>query len=272
MLEIKKVYIDTRFKTDGNSDSDFYIELPLTLNIPDKCVCYIDDIVLPVSWHMIDSRNNKLYIAYRINDVVSEQTVTIPTGNYNGITFSNALKSAMNSILNPFNTPVEITYDTINNKMLISLTDERAIKTGILEVIILSNQDIETLLSISQNRIFSVNNVLMLKNISTVIYVAIPKTFYLDMFTTRNLYLISSALGSNSTISNFNCDVSIKKIPIRYGYNEMLFDSSEAGYDYLDLSKRTLKRIDFKLQDAFGNIINLNGNHFSFSLVFQEQG
>ncbi len=154
MLEIKKVYIDTRFKTDGNSDSGFYIELPLSLNIPDKCVCYVDDIVLPVSWHMIDSRNDQLYIGYRIGDVVSEQTVTIPTGNYNGITFSNALNAAMNSILTPFNTPVEITYDIMNNKMSIVLTDERDVKEGGLEVIILSNNDIETLFSISSNRIF----------------------------------------------------------------------------------------------------------------------
>ncbi len=49
----------------------------------------------------------------------------------------------------------------------------------------------------------------------------------------------------------------IKKIPVRYNYNEMLFDSAEAGYDYLDVSKRLLRRIDFRLQDSFGNAINL---------------
>ncbi len=93
MLDLKKVYIDTRYKTaDSNSDSDFFVELPLAVNIPDKCICYIDDIVLPVSWTMIDSRNNKLYLGYRIGDVISEQTVAIPAGNYNGITVSNALE------------------------------------------------------------------------------------------------------------------------------------------------------------------------------------
>ncbi len=99
MLDIKKVYFDTRYKSsDSNSDSDFFVELPLAVNIPDKCICYVDDIVLPVSWTMIDDRNNQLYVAYRIGDVVSEETVTIPSGNYNGITFSNVLEVAMNSI------------------------------------------------------------------------------------------------------------------------------------------------------------------------------
>ncbi len=48
----------------------------------------------------------------------------------------------------------------------------------------------------------------------------------------------------------------------------MLFDGSEAGYVYIDISRKTLKRIDSNLQDSFGYIINVNGNHLSFSLVF----
>jgi hypothetical protein len=61
MLEVKKIYIDTRFKTsDSKSDSGFTIELPKTINIPDDTLAYINDIVLPVSWTTIDERNNKL--------------------------------------------------------------------------------------------------------------------------------------------------------------------------------------------------------------------
>ena len=91
------------------------------------------------------------------------------------------------------------------------------------------------------------------------------------MHTTRNLYLTSSSLGSFNAISNFNCDCSIKKIPVRYNYNEMLFDSAEAGYDYLDLGRQTISSIDFKLLDYMGHVVELNGNHWSFSLVFQER-
>ena len=62
MLEVKQIYSDTKFKTeDSKSDSDFTIELPKTINIPDDTVAYINDIVLPVSWTTIDERNNNLY-------------------------------------------------------------------------------------------------------------------------------------------------------------------------------------------------------------------
>ena len=97
MLDIEKVYSATLYKTtDSVSDSDFYVELPLSINIPDKCICYIEDIVLPVSWTMIDSRSNKVYMGYRIGDVYDEVRVEVPNGNYNGITFSNALQAAIN--------------------------------------------------------------------------------------------------------------------------------------------------------------------------------
>jgi hypothetical protein len=49
----------------------------------------------------------------------------------------------------------------------------------------------------------------------------------------------------------------------------MLFDGVEAGFDYLDVSRRAPQRIDFKLQDSFGKVIDPRGNHWSFSLAFQ---
>ena len=61
MLNIKKVYVDTRFKTDDSkSDSDFFIELPRRFNVPENTVCYLTDVVIPVSWSTADARNNKL--------------------------------------------------------------------------------------------------------------------------------------------------------------------------------------------------------------------
>ena len=88
-MDIKKVYIDTRFKTaDSKSDSDFYVELPRALNIPDKCVCYIDDIVIPIAWSTIDARNQMLYLATKIDDVITTTTVTFDSGNYTGVSFA----------------------------------------------------------------------------------------------------------------------------------------------------------------------------------------
>ncbi len=262
-MDIKKVYIDTRFRTaDSKSNSDFYIELPRALNIPDKCVCYIDDIVIPVSWSTIDERNQNMYLQIQLDGEVFQHTVIFEPGNYTGITFTTAFQSKMNAALLEYELSVSCTYDIMNNKLQIVLNDDRDTQTGDVQVVILSEADWDIIDP------KSVNGVLMLSKAADL-FPEVPFSTYLDLHTTRNLYLTSSNLGSYNTVSNFGYDTIIKKIPVRFNYNEMLFDGAESGYDYLDVSKRSLSRIDFRLQDSFSNIINLNGNHWSFSLIFQ---
>ena len=61
-LPITKVYIDSRFKTkDSKSNSDFKYELVESIQLPDKCAAYVDDVIIPVSWYNIDE-NNKNYM------------------------------------------------------------------------------------------------------------------------------------------------------------------------------------------------------------------
>ena len=88
---------------------------------------------------------------------------------------------------------------------------------------------------------------------------------YLDLHTTRNLYLTSSALASYTNISKCGNDVIIKNIPVKARYGQMCFDTAATGYEYLDVAKRALSSVDFRLQDSYGNIINLRTNHWSFS-------
>jgi hypothetical protein len=44
-----------------------------------------------------------------------------------------------------------------------------------------------------------------------------------------------------------------------------------AGFDYLDVSRRSFQRIDFRLTDSYGNTINLKNSHWSLSIIFQKR-
>ena len=89
-----------------------------------------------------------------------------------------------------------------------------------------------------------------------------------DNIPTRNLYLSCSGLGNFNTVTlNGNRNV-VKKIPVNANPGDMIFDQTVTGMDYLDCSSQTLSRIAFQLTDAYGNVINLHENHFSFSIVF----
>ena len=59
----------------------------------------------------------------------------------------------------------------------------------------------------------------------------------------------------------------LKKIPVRASHNELLFDQTILGMDYLDCSNQCISTLDFKLNDSYNNTINLHGNHWSLSII-----
>ncbi len=63
VLPIRKVYIDSRFKTaSSNSDRDCKYELSETIQLPDKCVCFVDDIIIPHSWYNGGTDSNRISV------------------------------------------------------------------------------------------------------------------------------------------------------------------------------------------------------------------
>ena len=65
MLPIKKIYVDSRHKTDDSiSDSNFKFQLPYVVNLPSNCIFYISEISVPHIWGTINTDvNDKLYIS-----------------------------------------------------------------------------------------------------------------------------------------------------------------------------------------------------------------
>ena len=273
MLDIKKVYIDTRFKTpDSKSDSDFFIELPRSLNVPEDTICYVTDIVIPVSWLTIDTRNNTLYLYFMYhNGTTGGHSITLPSKNYNGVSLAAALKTALNTINTIYFDGMifDVVYTT-DNEIVISQTNHFE-----AYVYLVSSADLQSgkywNSVVSKDNIQSMNGILRIGSKSYKLGQTTPYISHIDLLTIRNLYITSSTLASYNTVSNFDNDVIIKKIPVRAGPGQMLFDSADAGYDFLDVSRRALSRIDFRLQDSYGNIVNLRNNHWSFSLVFQSR-
>ena len=93
MLPIKKLYIDSRFKSsDSVSDSNFKIDLPQNLLMPEGTGFYIDDISIPVSWYVIDTGRNVLY--YKVNGQYAY--AEIQPGNYSLVTLNQAIVDQMN--------------------------------------------------------------------------------------------------------------------------------------------------------------------------------
>ena len=91
---------------------------------------------------------------------------------------------------------------------------------------------------------------------------------FINLHSNRNLYIISPNLGNYKTYSLSGEYGIVKKVPVEVNYGELIFDRVVMSSDYLDCSNQTLSMLEFQLKDLYGNEIDLNGNHWSFSIVF----
>ena len=79
MLKIKKIDVDTKYKSANSiSTSDFSIQLPETLYLPENCVFYISDVCIPHSWFTVEQGiNDKFYLQNIFNNFTFDILLTI---------------------------------------------------------------------------------------------------------------------------------------------------------------------------------------------------
>jgi hypothetical protein len=83
---------------DNSSNSSFKFELEQSVQLPDNCVCYIDDIIIRHSRHTIEDYYNKLYIRkFNSNGNQTDRIIISPTQNHTGATLAGGLDSAYGS-------------------------------------------------------------------------------------------------------------------------------------------------------------------------------
>ena len=269
MLPIKKIYIDTRFmSSDSESSSNFKVDLPTTVTLPEDTVFYIDDICIPHSWYTIDEeRNNKFYFKIGSTSYVK----TVPSGNYSTITLNAILVALMNSVQNTHTANTNIPGNTIG----ITTSTTSANQSYIVDAVQYTNA--LTFEILTDKQAISLNYPQPVQSINNYLNNNVPKinTYaseyvspYVNLNPIRNLYITSGNFGGYNTMSISGERGIVKKVPVIANFNEMIYDDAVLGIDYLDCSRQSLSRLEFQLKDVYGNYINLHGNHWSCSIIF----
>ena len=100
-LPLRKIYIDTRLKTnDSASNSDFRFQLNKTVFLPKDSTFCIDDVNIPHSWSTIETGvNDRLYVGWQLTEAnpLSYKIIIIPPGRYNGTDLAAWFKSEINA-------------------------------------------------------------------------------------------------------------------------------------------------------------------------------
>ena len=268
-IPIKKVYIDSRFKTkDSKSNSEFKYELVESIQLPDKCVCFVDDVIIPVSWYNIDENNRYLYIR-RFEDLTNTNTdriIPIEVSNHTPDSLTDAVQDALNTAFGA--SVFSVSYDP--RKLKLSITAESQSEVKVFTDDELRGANNWEGPAYNPSNLMSVNEVL--GNYTTQYLTA--QTFesgIVDLRRIHNVYISSANLSTFKTLGpRGECNI-IKKVPVTTEYGFTIIDNIVVNHDWIDVSKQLLKTLEFRLSDAYGRTIDLRGMPVSFSLVFMQQ-
>ncbi len=105
MVPVKKLYIDSKFRTaDSRSTSSFTIDLKESLTMPDDALFFVDDVVIPHRWYLINSNSRKVFL--RIFGAAGQtadrlHVVELDEGNYAGEGLASHLAKKSDLVLLP---------------------------------------------------------------------------------------------------------------------------------------------------------------------------
>jgi hypothetical protein len=270
-LPVKKIYIDSKFKRhDSVSSSNFKIELPYTLKLPDNAIFYVDDVCIPHNWYTVEAGvNDKLYFRLQVQGggAVNDYIITLSSKIYNGTQFAAEVQSKITAATSQTTTCV---YD--------QQTRQISILIGVLETNFWTDDVLKLVVNnvtwfgptFDRGHLSSGNDLLSNNNKQTS-----PKDldvqYYLSLQPVRNIYMRSPNISSFNTIGCNGESSVIKKIPVSSNQGEMIFNNITSANDFLDCSRATWKTLEFHLVDVNSNYINLHGADVSFSLILDKQ-
>ena len=276
MDKIKKIYVDSRYKTsDSVSNSDFKFELKEPIDVPDNTVCYIDDICIPHSWYTIEDYNNKLYVDATLQDFsLTSAVLTIPEGNYTATNLASTLQPVLQTMF--LNENYTATYNTARGTITITanrsfriFTDEQVVQlTNSIGVqfpgwVDQNNQPT----TVDVNNLMSVNEIL--RNSENKPAEQEFETGFIDLLNVHNIYIHCPNIGHYNCIGVRGENSIVKKVPVSSSFGYLILDSVVAPHDKIDVSRQTLKTMHFTLKNVHGNTINLHGANCSLSLILQ---
>ena len=267
MSGISKVFIDSRFRTaDSKSPTDFKFELTESIDLPDNCYAYIDDVIIPYTWYSIEPYNSVLYVQENNNGIIGNRILTLTTQNNTGVTLASDLQTQFNNAygVNYYNVSFNTNRGTIS---IVSNNVNRVFK-------IFTYNELQTYPPNSNwNLPYNPNNLSLANDtfrLSTPMNMTTSyESGFVDLLNDCSLYLRSPNLSNFTYLgSRGECDI-MKTIPVSASYGYMIIDTiNTLGINGINISRLTLKTLEFKLTNSYSRVIDLHGSNISFSIAF----
>ena len=278
MLPLKKIYIDSRDRTvDSKSASNFKIELPNTVQMPENTVFFVTDVCVPHVWKTVEEGfNDSLFLSYVVLGADGSLTekfrvVVLEEGNYTLPELSAQLQTKLNAIREPSDVSqisFTVSNDLKNQTLTISITasnDDVSFRLYTDAEVIKEIRNYWT--TVDPGNLRSANDIIT--HVKPMVRNSTFTTGFVNLNHINNVYITSPNLGSFDTLATFSNNV-IKKVPVNASYGYMVVDQVMSTNDFLNCSRQTLRTLEFHLRDGRGREIDLKGMYITFSIVFNK--
>ena len=93
-------------------------------------------------------------------------------------------------------------------------------------------------------------------------------TGFIDLTPVKSLYLHCNEISNFNQLTVAGNSSIVKKIPVNVPYLGIINDNELSNFDYIDVSGKMLRRLNFRLTNHLNENINLNEVDISFTLTF----
>lgn len=251
-----KVLVDSFYRNDPTSLNVSNFTYTLNQEISRVSRIYVESAQIPFTYFTTNATNNSLTIEYDSGTI----SAIVSPGNYNSGTIATAVRSALDSFAIP-GVVWSVTFDPITFKLKITITGG----SGSFKILVASDP-----LSIWPSVGFTQDTTYSAVHTSDGV---------MDLSGPRYLVIKSELIGENrayttavSTLytSTVNANTIIHTVPVNTNPGGVILDVAPSPrYSILGFKTSFKDNIDFRLEDDRGNLLDLNGNHWSVQFIFE---
>ena len=275
MLKFKKVYIDSSYKVSGTS-SDFTIDLPETVQLEDDVMCQIHEVSIPHSWYSMQKGvNDRIFVRVEYAGTgawITRAMITLTEGDYSVSDLAGHLQVILNNYFNDAEFPPQrsdmfvVSHSSLLNKIRISVNYNDIEFQIIPDIDILTHPD--WFPDINENSLNSINKVLQNYTVATYDFNTSYYSGFVDLQRVKRLYLHCNEISNYNQLTVAGNSSIVKKINVTVPYLGVINDNELSSVDYVNVSGKMLRRLNFRLTNHLNEIVDLNGVDISFTLTF----
>jgi len=275
-MPTRRVYIDSRYRCPGGTDSDFRYALRTPIEVPPGTLGFIDGVVLSQSFGcVIAGYNDTVFVREIYQAGTTDRVLTLGAGDYNGYTLATELAAKLNA-----GTTLPDVYAVTFANGCLTVANQTPAAQGGAYLLTLAAIEANALVPAwgttttpAPPPLSSASDACrvlgQLTGLSGAINSAMALTLNpIDLMPYRQLFL-HSHIGACSSQGPRGENTIVRRIVITGSPGDIIADFHHTTSDYIELGGQ-LSTLHFSIRDVEGNVVDTRGHPVSFSLCLTE--